>query len=251
VARIPTIGGNWKLNLAPREAADIARQLVPLIAGRGDTHVVLYPTAIAIPAVLDAVAGSGVEVGIQDVHDVATGAFTGANSASLARAAGVTRALVGHSERRQVFGDDDATVNRKVHACFAAGVLPTLCIGETLAERDAGQVEAVLTRQLAGGLAGLSDDQVASLVLAYEPVWAIGTGRTATPAQAQDAHAVVRAWLRAHQPGYVADEVRIQYGGSVKADNARELLSCPDIDGALVGGASLVATSFAAIVNAA
>lgn len=248
MARIPTIGGNWKLNLAPREAADIARQLVPLIAGRGDTHVVLYPTAIAIPAVLDAVAGSGVEVGIQDVHDVATGAFTGANSASLARAAGVTRALVGHSERRQVFGDDDATVNRKVHACFAAGVLPTLCIGETLAERDAGQVEAVLTRQLAGGLAGLSDDQVASLVLAYEPVWAIGTGRTASPEQAQAVHHLLRAQLRAATSR--ADAMTLLYGGSVKPDNASILFSQPDIDGGLVGGASLKAADFVAICRA-
>jgi triosephosphate isomerase len=250
MARRPTIGGNWKLHLAPAEARAVAEALVPLVADRGDVHVVIYPTAISLTAVVEAVAGSGIEVGIQDVHTAPTGAYTGANSAALARAAGATRALVGHSERRAVFGDDDATVNAKLKACLAAGLLPTLCIGETLDERDAGRIEAVLFRQLAGGLEGLTDDQVAACVIAYEPVWAIGTGRTATPQQAQEAHASIRRWLRDHFPAYVADGMRIQYGGSVKPSNAAELMACEDIDGALVGGASLDSTSFAGIVSA-
>ena len=251
MARIPTIGGNWKLHLGPSEAAALATELVTALAGRGATHVTIFPTAISLTAVVDAVRGSGIEVGIQDVHTVDGGAFTGANSAVLARAAGATRALVGHSERRHVFGDTDAVVHTKLVRCLDAGLLPTLCIGETLDQRDAGQTDAVLLEQLAQGLGDLPADRVATVTLAYEPVWAIGTGRTASPEQAQSAHQTIRQWLRDTYPQWVADEMRIQYGGSVKPGNAAELLACEDIDGALVGGASLKANSFAGIVSAA
>ena len=166
------------------------------------------------------------------------------------RQAGCAYVIVGHSERRRVFGDDDALVNRKVHAALRAGLLPILCVGETLEERSAGQATQVVSSQLTQGLAGLSADQVASCTLAYEPVWAIGTGHTASPDQAQEVHAEVRAWLTQSYPAYVARQVRIQYGGSVKPGNALSLLSQPDIDGALVGGAALKVDSFVAIVEA-
>jgi triosephosphate isomerase len=157
---------------------------------------------------------------------------------------------MGHSERRRVFGDDDALVNKKVHAAFRSGLLPILCVGETLDERSSGRASEVVSRQLSAGLAGLQADQVASTTIAYEPVWAIGTGQTASPDQAQEIHAEIRSWLRTHFPPYVAKQVRIQYGGSVKPGNAVSLLSQPDIDGALVGGASLKVESFVAIVQA-
>jgi triosephosphate isomerase len=228
----------------------LAHGLRQSLAARGDVDVAVFPTALSIVPVVEALVGSGIEVGIQEVHTAASGAFTGANSARLAREAGCTRLLTGHSERRQWFGETDAGVGHKVHLGFQAGLLPVACVGETLAERDAGQVEEVVFRQLAGALDGLLPDQVAAATLAYEPVWAIGTGRTATPAQAQAVHAAIRGWLVAHFPRYVADEVRIQYGGSVTARNAAELLACPDIDGALVGGASLKLDEFSAIVLA-
>lgn len=244
------VAGNWKLHLAPREAGALATALRGALTGRGEVDVAVFPTALSIVTVVDALVGSGIEVGIQEVVPEATGAYTGANSATLARAAGCTRVLVGHSERRTLYGETDAGVNAKIKAGLAAGLLPVVCVGETLPERDAGRVDAVVHGQLAGALDGLHPDQVGTLTLAYEPVWAIGTGRTASPAQAQEVHASIRAWLRAHYPGWVADEVRIQYGGSVKAGNAAELLACPDIDGALVGGASLDVEAFRAIVTA-
>ena len=250
MARTRIIGGNWKLHLAPSEAAELASQLVPALADRGDTDVVVFPTAISLTATLQALRGSGIGVGVQDVHTAETGAYTGANSASLCRAAGATHALVGHSERRHVFGDTDAIVHDKLVSCLDAGLLPTLCIGETLDERDAGKTLDVLRGQLQGALKDLPADRVGTLVLAYEPVWAIGTGRTASPEQAQEAHAGIRAWLADTYPAWVADEMRIQYGGSVKPHNAAELMACPDIDGALVGGASLKADSFSGIVLA-
>lgn len=251
MSRIPLIAGNWKLNLGPRAAAEVASALVPAIADRGDVDVAVFPTALSVPAVLASVSESGVTVGVQEIHHETQGAFTGTNSAEIARELGCTWALIGHSERRQLFGETDDGVGRKVATALAAGLLPMICVGETLEQRDAGQVDTVVTRQLAAALGTLRPDQVATVTLAYEPVWAIGTGRTASPEQAQEVHATLRAWLRDHYPAYVADQVRVLYGGSVKPHNAAELLSCPDIDGALVGGASLKADSFAAIVAAA
>lgn len=250
MSRVRTIGGNWKLNLGPEDAAAVATELVAAASGRGETRVTLFPTAISLTAVVDAVRGSGILVGIQDVHTADSGAYTGANSATLARAAGATAALVGHSERRHVFGDSNDVVHSKLVQCLDAGLLTTLCIGETLEQRDAGETESVLAEQLKAGLGDLEADRVATVTIAYEPVWAIGTGRTASPEMAQDAHAFVRSWLRDNYPDWVADDVCIQYGGSMKPGNAAALLACPDIDGGLVGGAALKAESFAAIILA-
>ncbi|TNE88609.1 MAG: triose-phosphate isomerase [Deltaproteobacteria bacterium] len=250
MARVPFIAGNWKLNLGPAEAGELAEALASALADRGEVEVAVFPTALSALTVAGAVEGSGIEVGLQEIHSAASGAFTGTNSARMAREAGLTRVLIGHSERRQLFGETDAGVRAKVELALAEGLLPIVCVGETLEERDAGQVEAVVHRQVAAALEGLEPDQVAAITLAYEPVWAIGTGRTATPAQAQEVHASIRGWLRAHFPAFVAEDMRIQYGGSVKPGNAAELLACEDIDGALVGGASLKADSFAGIVAA-
>jgi len=250
MSRTPFIAGNWKLNKGPAEAAALASSLRELTADRGRVTVAVYPTALSIGAVVPVLAGSEIGVGVQEVEAAPSGALTGGNAAVMAKEAGCTYSLVGHSERRQLWGETDAGCAAKLVASYAAGLLPTLCIGETLEQRRAGQVEAVVTGQLEHGVAQLTDDQIATLTIAYEPVWAIGTGETATPAQAQAVHATIRAWLRA-RVGDAADDIRIQYGGSVKPSNAAELLACPDIDGALVGGASLTAESFAAIIAAA
>ncbi len=248
MARRPFIAGNWKLNLGPPEAERLAGSLRAHLGGVSEVDLAVFPTTLSLLPVLARLEGSRIEVGIQDAHPAPSGAFTGANSPAMARAAGCTRLLVGHSERRQVFGETDDQTRAKVQAAFEHALLPILCVGETLAQREAGEVEAVVHGQLAAGLEGLSSDQVAAVTVAYEPVWAIGTGHTATPEQAQEVHASLRAWIRAHHPAYVAEELRLQYGGSVKPANAAHLLACPDIDGALVGGASLDADAFAAIV---
>lgn len=249
--RVPLIAGNWKLNLGPADASAVARALVPAVANRGDVEVALFPTALSLAAVVEATGGSGITVGVQEIHHAPSGAYTGTNSAPMAREAGCTWALIGHSERRQLFGETDEGVQDKVRAALDAGLLPMVCVGETLAQRDGGQVESVITDQLAKALGTLRPDEVATVTFAYEPVWAIGTGRTASPAQAQHAHAALRDHLRGRYPAFVAEQCRILYGGSVKPGNAAELLACADIDGALVGGASLKADSFAGIVSAA
>ena len=245
------IAGNWKLNKGPREAAALATSLADALSGREDVTVAVFPTALALLPVLEALEGSGIGVGVQDVEVAPSGAWTGANSAAMARAVGCDYALVGHSERRQHYGDSNDKVGERLRAALDAGLLPILCVGETLDDRRAGSAERVVNAQLDAALAGLVPDQVSGLTLAYEPVWAIGTGETATPDQAQAMHASIRAWMSRRFTPALARDVRIQYGGSVKPANATELLSCPDIDGALVGGASLTAESFAAIVAAA
>ena len=251
MARIPLIAGNWKLNLGPTQAVALSRELASGLADRGDTEVAVFPSALAIPSVIAALDGSGISVGVQEIHDELAGAFTGTNSASFAREAGCSWALIGHSERRQLFGETDEAVGRKVRAALGTGLLPMVCVGETLDQRDAGQVQSVVTRQLSVALGTLRPDEAVTVTIAYEPVWAIGTGRTASPEQAQEVHAALRAWLRDRYPAFVAEQARILYGGSVKPANAAELLGQPDIDGALVGGASLKADSFAGIVHAA
>jgi len=251
MGRIPFIAGNWKLNLGPAAAASHGAALKTALAGRGDVQVAVFPTALSLSHALSSLAGSGIGVGVQNVATKASGAFTGCNSAIMAREMGCEFALVGHSERRQLFGETDEQVNAKVHCVLAAGLLPIVCLGETLDERRAGHVDAVVHRQISSAIDGLSHDQLSTLTLAYEPIWAIGTGVVASPEQAQEVHASIRDWLRAHYPHHIASEMRIQYGGSVKPTNAAALLSCPDIDGALVGGASLKADSFAGIVSAA
>jgi triosephosphate isomerase len=210
---------------------------------------VLCPPAINIPAAVAATAGSRVEVGAQNLYWKNEGAFTGEVSGPMIKAAGAAWVIIGHSERRQFFGETDATVLERTKAALAAGLKPIVCVGEMLAEREAGETEAVLQQQFAGGLAGLSAEEFAQVVIAYEPVWAIGTGKTATPEMAADAHRIIRGRVEAAFGGNAAAAVRILYGGSVKPDNVKGLMAQPEIDGALVGGASLEAGSFASIVN--
>jgi triosephosphate isomerase len=213
-------------------------------------QVAVAPPFTALHPVARAASGTGLEVAAQNVHAEAKGAYTGEISAGMLAEVGCQHAIVGHSERRQLFGETDEGVRKKVGALLAAGVRPIVCVGETLAEREAGKTLDVVGRQVRQGLAGLTAVELERLTLAYEPVWAIGTGRTATTAQAQEVHAAIRAILR-EIGAPVADQIRIQYGGSVKPENAAELMAQPDVDGALVGGASLEAKSFAAIVKGA
>jgi triosephosphate isomerase len=243
----PFFGGNWKMHKGPDEARAFVRAFAERHRPREDRTVVLFPPAISLPAFVDAAAGRpDLEVGVQDVHQEREGAHTGAISASMAAEAGSRWGLAGHSERRREFGDDDERVARKVNRLLEAGVAPVLCVGETLEERDQGRLEEVLHRQVAAVLERLSDRERRGLVIAYEPVWAIGTGRTASPEDAAAAHRLVRGDL-ASWMGDAAGEVPIIYGGSVKPANAEELLAMPGIDGALVGGASLDPEAFADI----
>ena len=246
--RTPVLAANWKMHKTVADATAFTAAFLPLAAGVDDAEIVLAPPSTALAAVAGACRGSNVAVAAQNVHWEAQGAFTGEVSPAMVRDAGASHVIVGHSERRHLFGEDDAAVNRKTRAVLAAGLVPIVCIGETLAEREADETAAVLDRQIDGGLAGLAADEVASIIVAYEPVWAIGTGRTATPDQAQDAHAHVRRRLAALAGRAAADRCRLLYGGSVKPANAADLSAQPDVDGALVGGASLDPQSFAKIV---
>ena len=250
MSRRKLIAGNWKLHLGPRASAELAGALRERLDDVRDVDVAVFPTALSVPAVVAALANSPIRVGVQAAHAEPKGAFTGCNSAEIAREVGCDWLLAGHSEVRRDLGETDARVGRSVQAGLRAGLLPMMCIGESLEERKAGQLASVLERQLAVGLDGLHADQVATCTLAYEPVWAIGTGVVATPEQAQEAHAFVRGWLKAHYPAYVAEQVRVLYGGSVTAANAATLLALPDVDGCLVGGASLKVAEFEGIVRA-
>lgn len=251
MSRRPFIAGNWKMYKGPAEADALAEALKRTLTGQAKVDVAVAPPFLSIPAVVARLRHSGVHVAGQNLHPEPAGAFTGEISAEMLRQVGVAYCLVGHSERRALFGETDDIVEKKVHACFRAGLLPILCVGETLAEREAGQAEVVVRRHLAAALGKLTADQLPSVTVAYEPVWAIGTGRVATPAQAQEMHATIREWFAERYPPFVPRGMRILYGGSVKGSNAAGLLSQPDIDGALVGGASLVADEFLAIVAAA
>ena len=251
MARTKFVCGNWKMHKTQAEARALVHALAPLVADlAGKVQVAVAPSFTSLAAAAEALKGTGLELAAQDVHWEAQGAFTGEISAAMLADSGCRHGIVGHSERRQLFGETDETVRKKVGALLAAGVRPIVCVGELLAEREAGRTLEVVGRQVRGALAGLPPGAVASLTVAYEPVWAIGTGKTATTAQAQEVHAAIRALLR-ELAGAAADQVRIQYGGSVKADNAAELMSQPDVDGALVGGASLKADDFAKIVRGA
>ncbi|MGH7503000.1 MAG: triose-phosphate isomerase [Longimicrobiales bacterium] len=245
----PILAGNWKMNKAPLEARSFIQAFIAAYSPRHDRSVWFFPPCISLAAVRDAVtARQDLAIGVQNLHWEPAGAFTGEISAPMAAAAGAALALVGHSERRHVFGETDEQVGKKTIAAFAAGLLPIVCVGETLEERKAGRLEAVLGRQLDAVLAVLGEPDATRLVLAYEPVWAIGTGVNATPKDASNAH----AWLRARVADRLGDRaaaVPILYGGSVKPDNAAELLAAPDVDGLLVGGASLDPASFARIAN--
>lgn len=248
--RTPIIVGNWKLNKTIAEALALVTELKNQLAAVRDVEIGVAPVFTAVHAVAKRLEDTNIGVAGQDCHWEERGAWTGTVSASLLVDAGCRYVIIGHSERRQHFGETDENVGRKARAALDAGLVPIVCIGETEAERDAGQTITRVDTQLAGALAHLSAQDMERVVLAYEPVWAIGTGRTATPAQAQEVHAHVRAELR-ERFGSLADRIRIQYGGSVKAANAENLMRQPDIDGGLIGGASLVADEFVAIVKAA
>ena len=251
-SRSPIIAGNWKMNKTVQESLALVRELRGMVSVvRDRVEIVVVPPFTALYAVAKALEDSNIAVGGQSCHWETSGAFTGEVSAAMLREAGCTHVLVGHSERRQLFGETDETVNKRTLAVLKEKLVPIVCVGETLAEREGNQTLSVVTRQVERALQGVSVEQAPSLVLAYEPVWAIGTGRTATSAQAQEVHAHIRALLAKQFGAEGADRIRIQYGGSVKPDNAVELLGQPDVDGALVGGASLKAGDFAAIVKAA
>ena len=245
------IAGNWKMNLDRAGAVALAGAVRQGADARAcDVTVAVCPVAVQIPAVVEALSGSTVGVGAQNCHGEASGAFTGEIAPAMLRDAGVRYVILGHSERRQLFGETDEVINKKVKAALAAGLEPIVCVGETLAEREAGRTEAVVDAQVTGSLAGLTGEQLQQVTIAYEPVWAIGTGKTATPAQAQDVHAFLRGRLAELFGAVLARDVVIQYGGSVKPDNAEDLLSQEDIDGALVGGASLKIDQFLPIIEA-
>jgi triosephosphate isomerase len=248
--RTPLLAGNWKLQAGTRaEAVALASAVAKGCAGLRDREVLLAPPFPVLRDVAGAVAGSPVAVGCQDLYWEKSGAFTGEVSAAMVADTGCRFAIVGHSERRQFFGDTDYTVAKKARAAFEGGLVPVVCVGESLSQRDAGETMQVVETQVRHGLVELSADALALLVIAYEPVWAIGTGRTATPEQAQEVHARIRAVLKDAAPAGIAERVRILYGGSVKPGNIDELMACPDVDGALVGGASLVADDFLRIVH--
>jgi triosephosphate isomerase len=249
-ARRKVVAGNWKMNKTVPEALALVRELRGLVSSLQGVEVVVAPPFVALAAVAQEVAGSNIRLAAQNCHWEASGAFTGEVSAAMLKDVGCTYVILGHSERRQFFGETDETVNKRTRAVLKAGMTPIVCVGETLAEREGNRTLEVVERQVAGALAGFSAAEVGGFVLAYEPVWAIGTGRTATSEQAQEVHAAIRAQLGRLYDSGTAGRVRIQYGGSVKADNAAELMGKPDVDGALVGGASLKAGDFAAIVRA-
>jgi len=246
--RTPFIAGNWKMFKTVIEATTFVTDLRAAVKGASGVQIVVGPPFTAIHAAAQAARGSNIEVSAQDLYWEKQGAFTGEVSATMIKEAGATYVIIGHSERRQLFGETDAIVNRKVQSAIAQGLTPIICIGETLEERERNETFAILDRQIKNGLDGVTAEQVAALVIAYEPVWAIGTGRNATAAQAGEAHAHIRTRLRQWFGADVADKCRVIYGGSVKPDNIRELIAEPDVDGALVGGASLDVKSFAEIV---
>jgi triosephosphate isomerase len=247
--RKPVIAGNWKMYKTIAEAVEFVQKLKPLVANSAHCDVVVGPPFTALRAVADAAKGSNIAVSAQDLHWDKEGAHTGDVSPAMLVDAGCTHVIIGHSERRQDHGETDANVNRKIKAALAAGLAPIVCVGETLAEREAGKTEEVLRRQFQGGFTGLTPQDFCRIIIAYEPVWAIGTGRTATPEMAAESHRYLRGLVRQQFGENLASQSRILYGGSVKPDNIESLMAQEEIDGALVGGASLKVDSFSAIVN--
>ena len=243
------MAGNWKMYKTVSETAAFFEKFRPLVDKTQDREIVVCPTFISLQAAIEATKGTRVEIGAQNVYWAREGAFTGEISGPMLTAIGVKWVLLGHSERRQYFGETDETVLKRTYAALEAGLNPIVCVGERLEERESGQTNAVLRQQFEVGIAELTPEQFSKIVIAYEPVWAIGTGKTATPEIAQDAHAHIRRLTREKYGEQAESKLRILYGGSVKADNAKALMSQADIDGVLVGGASLDPASFAAIVN--
>ena len=251
MSRRYVIGGNWKMNLGFSEAQELSAELRNRLGSHRGADVIIFPSYPYLQPIAKRLDDCRIAVGAQDLHPEPKGAFTGAVSATMLTSIGVTHVLVGHSERRAVFGDTDEVVARKLSVALASGLVPVLCIGETKEERESNQTFKILERQLNSALRGHTAAALDKLILAYEPVWAIGTGLTATPAQAQEVHAWVRGHIASLLGPSFADNLPIQYGGSVKPANAAGLLGQADIDGALVGGASLTAPSFADIVKSA
>ncbi|MEQ9501031.1 MAG: triose-phosphate isomerase [Deltaproteobacteria bacterium] len=251
MARTPFICGNWKMHKTVGEAVELIDGLLPRIESLAGVEVGVAPTFTALHAVSKRITGSKIRLSAQNCHFEGQGAFTGEISVGMLKDVGCMYSLVGHSERRTLFGETNDGCAKKISALFAGGMLPIYCVGETLEQRDGNQTLSVVTEQLLVGLGNLDAGQVSSVVVAYEPVWAIGTGRTATPDQAQEVHAHLRAELAKKWGEETAQAVRIQYGGSMKPANAAELLAQPDIDGGLIGGAALKADSFAEICAAA
>jgi triosephosphate isomerase len=249
--RLPFIAGNWKMNLNRAEAVALAQAVAERSDAVEGVELAVCPPSVYLEAVGKALEGSKVGLGAQNMYHEASGAFTGEISAAMLVDLGCRYVILGHSERRHVLGETDADVNRKLVAALNAGLTPIVCVGELLAEREAGQTSAVIRRQFDGSFAGISAADLAKIVIAYEPVWAIGTGKVATPEQAEEVHLDLRKIMAARYNAGLAQQVRIQYGGSVKPSNAAELLSQADIDGALVGGASLKADDFFGIVAGA
>ena len=242
------IAGNWKMNKTPAEAAALVNDLKPLVKDASCDVVVCVP-AVDIAAVKAAAEGSNIHVGAENVHWAASGAYTGELSAEMLVAAGVEYVIIGHSERRQYFGETDETVNARAKAAIAAGITPIICVGESLEEWESGRTEAKVSGQVKKDLEGIAAGDVAKLVIAYEPIWAIGTGKTATDEQANETIGMIRATVAGMFGKETAEALRIQYGGSMKPSNARSLMAMPEIDGGLIGGASLKAVDFSQVVN--
>ena len=243
------IAGNWKMYKTQGEARAFIAALAPLVVSAKHCDIVVAPPFTALAAAVEAARGTSIAVSGQDLHWEKEGAFTGEISARMLAEAGCRYVIIGHSERRQLFGETDASVNKKIQAALGASLIPIVCVGETLQERESGQMQSVLRRQFSDGFAALTAEQFSRILIAYEPVWAIGTGRTATPELAAEAHCFLRGLAATAFSSEPASRLRILYGGSVKPENAKRLMAQEEIDGALVGGASLDAKSFAAIVN--
>lgn len=245
------IAGNWKMNLRKEDAVALARGVVDEVGDEPEVEVAVCPPSVYLASVADAVVGTGVGLGGQNLYAAGDGAYTGEVNASMLHDVGCQYVILGHSERRAILGETDKMVSEKLHAALAGGLTPIVCVGETLGQRESGQTQEVVASQTRGSLEGLDESRAAGIVIAYEPVWAIGTGKTATPEQAEEVHAMLRGLLGEMFGTDVAEQIRLQYGGSVKPANAAELLSKPNIDGALVGGASLKVDDFMGIISAA
>jgi triosephosphate isomerase len=248
MSRKKLIAANWKMYKTPAEARAFIDAFLPLVAGHTRDEIALFPSPVLLHVVVEAARGSNVAVGAQNIHFAEEGAYTGETSIGQLLAVGGTHTLVGHSERRQYFAETDEIVNKKLHTALKHGLVPVVCVGEVLAEREDGKTEHVCRTQICAALAGITAHAAAPIVIAYEPVWAIGTGKTATPAMAVEAHKIIRDEVSQRLGAEIAEKMRILYGGSVKPDNATSLMSEHEIDGALVGGASLKPDSFTSIV---
>ncbi len=247
--RRPLIAGNWKMYKTGVQSVDFTKKLKDMVAGVSNVDIMIAPPFTAISQVAEQTTGTPISVGAQNMHWEAEGAYTGEIAADMIQSAGCSHVIIGHSERRQYFGETDQTINRKIQAATQSDLIPVFCIGETEDQREAGQTFSVLDKQLQNGLEGLFLENLRSLIVAYEPIWAIGTGKTATKEQAQEVHMHVRQWFAQAYNQEYAQGLRILYGGSVKPSNIKDLMAMPDIDGALVGGASLDPESFSQLVH--